>query len=158
MNFTKYCFFSFGVSRDRAMDCSHLDTHGSRVYFTNSRLCCSMLEKLLFSRSPTMCGGTRKILAISLIWNFLVSRNCACSGEMEIGVYFIPSSKTATLLALWLPPKVDCQLSLTLDGSFSVPGCSSTPLGCAPLAKNFAPYSSQAIAMPMAFFAMAMGE
>ena len=34
--------------------------------------------------------------------------NCACSGEMEIGVYFIPSSKTATLLALWLPPKVDC--------------------------------------------------
>ena len=43
-----------------------------------------------------------------------------------MGVYFIPSSKTATLLALWLPPKVDCQLSLTLEGSFSVPGCSST--------------------------------
>ena len=29
--------------------------------------------------------------------------------------------------------------------------------GAAPLAKNFAPYSSQAIAMPMAFFAIAMG-
>ena len=26
-----------------------------------------------------------------------------------------------------------------------------------PLAKNFAPYSSQAIAMPIAFFAIAMG-
>ena len=31
-------FFSSAVSSDRAMDCSHLDTHGSRVYFTNSRL------------------------------------------------------------------------------------------------------------------------
>ena len=140
------------------MDCSHRDTHGSSVYFTNSRLCCSMFEKEDLSRSPTICGGTRNILAISLIWNFLVSRNCACSGEMEMGVYFIPSSRTATLLALWLPPKVDCQLSLTRAGSLIVPGCSSTPLGCAPLAKNFAPYSSQAIAIPMAFFAMAMGE
>lgn len=71
------------------MLCSHRDTHGSSVYFTNSRLCCSMFEKLLFSKSPTMWGGTRKIRAISLIWNFLVSKNCACSGEMEIGVYFM---------------------------------------------------------------------
>lgn len=29
--------------------------------------------------------------------------------------------------------------------------------GCRPLEKNFAPYSSQAIAMPMAFFAIAIG-
>ena len=53
--------------------------------------------------------------------------------------------------------KVDCQLSRTRCGSLIVPGCSSTPPGAAPLAKNFAPYSSQAIAMPMAFFAIAMG-
>ena len=117
-----------------------------------------MLEKLDFSRSPTMWGGTRKIRAISLIWNFLVSRNCACSGEMPMGVYFMPSSSTAILLLLPLPPKVDCQLSRTRWGSLMVPGCSSTPPGAAPLAKNFAPYSSQAIAMPMAFFAIAMGE
>ena len=32
-----------------------------------------------------------------------------------------------------------------------------TPEGAAPLAKNFAPYSSVAMASPMAFFAMAMG-
>ena len=31
------------------------------------------------------------------------------------------------------------------------------PPGVAPLAKNLAPYSSQAMAMPMAFFAIAMG-
>lgn len=67
MNFTKYCFFSSGVSKDRAMDCSHRDTHGSRVYFTNSSDCCSIFENEDFSRSPTMCGGTRKILAISFI-------------------------------------------------------------------------------------------
>lgn len=64
------------------MPCSHRDTQGSRVYFTNSNDCCSILEKLLFSRSPTMWGGTRKMRAISLIWNFLVSRNCACSGDV----------------------------------------------------------------------------
>ena len=71
------------------MDCSQRMTQGSRVYFTNSRDCCSILEKLDFSRSPTMWGGTRKIRAISLIWNFRVSRNCACSGEMPMGVYFM---------------------------------------------------------------------
>src|SRR5574344_2127492 len=139
------------------MDCSQRITHGSRVYFTNSKDCCSILEKLDFSRSPTIWGGTLKIRAISLIWNFLVSRNCACSGEMEIGVYFIPSSRTATLLELELPPKAACQLSLTLCGSLMVLGCSNTPPGVAPLAKNLAPYSSQAIAIPMAFFAIAMG-
>lgn len=117
-----------------------------------------MLEKLLFSRSPTMCGGTRKILAISFIWNLRVSRNCACSGDMEIGVYFMPSSSTAILLLFAEPPKVCCQLSLTRDGSFIVPGCSNTPLGAAPFAKNLLPYSSVAIASPMAFFAIAIGE
>ena len=45
-----------------------------------------MLEKLDFSRSPTMWGGTRKMRAISSIWNLRVSRNCACSGEMEMGL------------------------------------------------------------------------
>lgn len=89
MNFMKYLCFSEGNSRERWIDCSHLTTHGSSVYFTNSRDCCSILEKLDFSRSPTICGGTLKIRAISLIWNLRVSRNCACSGEMEIGVYFI---------------------------------------------------------------------
>ena len=83
--------------------------------------------------------------------------NCACSGEMEIGVYFIPSSKTATFPEFADPPNWLCQASRTLDGSLIVPGCSSTPEGAAPLAKNLAPYSSQAIAMPMAFFAIAMG-
>ena len=39
-----------------------------------------------------------------------------------------------------------------------VPGCSSTPLGAAPFAKNFAPYSSVAIASPIAFLAIAIGE
>ena len=139
------------------MVCSQRITQGSRVYFTNSSDCCSILEKLDFSRSPTMWGGTRKIRAISLTWNFRVSKNCACSGEIPMGVYFMPSSRTAILLLLPLPPKVDCQLSRTRWGSLMVPGCSSTPPGAAPLAKNLAPYSSQAIAMPMAFLAMAMG-
>ena len=64
------------------MDCSHRDTHGSRVYFTNSRDCYSMLLKDDFSKSPIIWGGTRKIRAISSSWNFLVSRNCACSGDV----------------------------------------------------------------------------
>ena len=140
------------------MDCSHLTTQGSSVYFTNSRDCCSILEKLDFSRSPTMCGGTLKIRAISLIWNFLVSKNCACSGEMEIGVYLSPSSRTAILLLFAGPPNWLIHDSLTLCGSLIVPGCSSTPLGAAPFAKNLLPYSSVAIASPMAFFAIAIGE
>ena len=45
-----------------------------------------MFEKLLLSRSPTMCGGTRKMRAISSIWNLRVSKNCACSGLMEMGL------------------------------------------------------------------------
>ena len=61
----KYRAFSSFVSRARLMLCSQRVTHGSSVYLTNSRDCCSMLEKLDFSRSPTMCGGTRKIRAIS---------------------------------------------------------------------------------------------
>ena len=120
------------------MVCSQRTTQGSSVYFTNSRDCCSILEKLDFSRSPTIWGGTRKIRAISLTWNFRVSKNCACSGEMPMGVYFMPSSSTAILLLLPLPPKVDCQLSRTRWGSLMVPGCSSTPPGAAPLAKNLA--------------------
>ena len=117
-----------------------------------------MLLNELFSRSPIMWGGMRKILAISSIWNFRVSRNCACSGEIEIGVYFMPSSRTATLLELAEPPKAVFQLSRTRSGSFTTPGCSRIPPGVAPLAKNFAPYSSQAIAMPIEFLAIAMGE
>ena len=50
MNFTKYVFFSSGVRRDRCIDCSQRITHGSNVYFTNSNDCCSILEKLDFSR------------------------------------------------------------------------------------------------------------
>ena len=76
---------------------------------------------------------------------------------MEIGAYFIPSSRTATLFALAEPPKAACQDSLTFSGSFRTPGCSSTPPGAAPLAKNLEPYSSQAIERPMAFFAIAIG-
>jgi hypothetical protein len=37
-------------------------------------------------------------------------------------------------------------------------GCSKTPLGFALLRKNPAPYSSVAIAMPIGFFAIAIGE
>jgi hypothetical protein len=79
-------------------------------------------------------------------------------GEMAMGVYLSPSSSTAILLLLELPPKVDCQLCRMRSGSLMVPGCSRTPLGAAPLAKNFAPYSSAAIAKPTAFFAIAIGE
>ena len=140
------------------MDCSHRDTQGSRVYFTNSRDCCSMLLKDDFSRSPDQMRRHRKIRAYLIQLELPRSKNCACSGEIEMGVYFIPSSSTATLLAFPLPPKVLCQLSRTRLGSLIVPGCSSTPEGAAPLAKNFAPYSSQAMAMPMAFFAIAMAE
>lgn len=154
----KHRFFSSSVNSERESDCSQRITHGSSVYFTNSRLCCSILEKLDFSRSPTMCGGTLKIRAISLIWNLRVSRNCACSGEIEMGVYFIPSSSTATLPEFPLPPNCDCHASLTLVGSLIVPGCSSTPEGAAPFAKNLLPNSSVAIASPIAFFAIAIGE
>src|SRR5699024_12861766 len=50
------------------------------------------------------------------------------------------------------------QLSFTLCGSLIVPGCSKTPPGAAPLAKNFAPYFSVAITRPTAFLAIAIGE
>ena len=117
-----------------------------------------MLLKDDFSRSPIIWGGTRKIRAISSSWNFLVSRNCACSGEMEMGVYFIPSSSTATLIGV--PGSAKCPLPAFPHpaGIFNRPRMFQHPEGAAPLAKNFAPYSSQAMAMPMAFFAIAIGE
>ena len=158
MSFQPIVFFSSVVRSERESDDSHLITQGSSVYFTNSSDWCSMLENVACSRSPIMWGGMRKRRAISSVWNFLVSRNCACSGGIDIDVYFIPSSRTATLPALPLPPNCDCQASLILDGSFSVPGCSRTPVVAAPFAKNLAPNSSQAMAIPTAFFAMAIGE
>ena len=45
-------------------------------------------------------------------------------------------------------------LSMLPTTAFAAAGQSD---GAAPLAKNFAPYSSQAIAIPMAFFAIAIG-
>lgn len=39
----------------------------SRLNFTNSNDCCSMFENEDFSKSPIMCGGMRKMRAISLI-------------------------------------------------------------------------------------------
>nr|DAP75311.1 MAG TPA: hypothetical protein [Caudoviricetes sp.] len=44
----------FGEINTLAIDCSHLTSQGSKVYFTNSSDYCSILEKLDFSRSPTM--------------------------------------------------------------------------------------------------------
>lgn len=49
------------------MELSILLTHGSRVYFTNSMDWFSIFENVALSRSPTIYGGTRKILAISSI-------------------------------------------------------------------------------------------
>jgi hypothetical protein len=57
LNLKKYSFFSSCVRSARCIDCSQRQTHGSSVYFTNSSDCCSILEKLDFSRSPIMCGG-----------------------------------------------------------------------------------------------------
>lgn len=48
------CFFSDSDRRARLMDCFQRTIQGSKVYFTNSRDCCSILEKLDFSRSPTI--------------------------------------------------------------------------------------------------------
>ena len=46
---------------------NHLSAQGVIVCITNSRLCCSMFEKVARDRSPIMCGGTRKSLAMSVI-------------------------------------------------------------------------------------------
>ena len=62
-------------------------------------------------------------------------------------------SSTATLPEFPLPPNCDCQASRTLVGSLIVPGCSSTPEGAAPFAKNLLPNSSVAIAKPIALTA-----
>ena len=96
--------------------------------------------------------------AISSNWNLRVSRNCACSGEMEIGVYVIPSSRMATLFARLLPPNPASQEERIFSGSLTVPGIERTPEGFAPFLKKDAPYSSVAMAMPIEFFAIAMGE
>ena len=87
----------------------------------------------------------------------------ACIGSRIVkvfvaGFFFIPSSSTATFPLFALPPNCDIHASRTRAGSLIVPGCSRTPEGAAPFANNFAPYSSVAIARPIAFFAMAIGE
>ena len=60
----------------------------------------------------------RSLLTAEEKKNYFVKFNV--DGLLRGDYQSIPSSKTATLLALWLPPKVDCQLSRTLDGSFRV--------------------------------------
>lgn len=54
MNLMKYADFSSWENSALDIACSQRISHGSSVYFTNSKDCCSILEKLDFSRSPTM--------------------------------------------------------------------------------------------------------
>lgn len=56
------------------------------------------------------------------------------------------------------PPYAFVQLSRIFCGSFSTPGCSRTPAGCAPFLKKALPYRSTAMTAPSAFFIIAIGE
>ena len=116
-----------------------------------------MLEKLDFSKSPTMWGGTRKILAISLDLELPCSRNCACSARWR-GRVFQPLLKHSDFVAVCRAPELTHQESRTLwrvlDGSRML---QHTAWAARHLAKNLEPYSSVAMARPMAFFAIAMG-
>ena len=47
-----------------------------------------------------MCGGTRKMAAISLRWYLRVSRNWESFADREIRENFMPSSSSAVLWAL----------------------------------------------------------
>jgi hypothetical protein len=80
-----------------------------------------------------------------------VSRNCACSLEMEMGLKWRPSPARQFYDCSRSPDRRSSKDSLTFAGSLIVPGGSNTPPGFAPLAKNFAPYSSHAMAIPIAF-------
>jgi hypothetical protein len=77
------------------MLCSIFTSHGRSVCRTKSIDWCSMLLNVDLSRSPIMWGGTRKMRAISLSWNFRVSIYCASSMLMVSGVHVTPSSSTA---------------------------------------------------------------
>ena len=138
--------------------CSNRTSQGVSVCTTKFSDWFSILEKVALCKSWTICGGTRKIRQISSTPNCRVERNWLSSGGNEIDLYCIPSSSTATLWALFAPPYTNVQLSRIFCGSFKTPGCSSTPLGCAPFLKKEEPYFSTASVVPRLFFIMAIGE
>ena len=153
-----YCFFSSGFSSDRDSAASHRQTHGARLYITKFKLCSSMLLKVARSRFCTKWGGTRKMRQISSTVNFRVSSSWLSCGFTEIGVKRSPSSRMATLPLFRAPPYAALQDSRRRSTSLMTPGCSSTPMGAAPLAKYRPEYSSAASPDPMALRHAAMGD
>ena len=86
------------------MACSMRTSHGRMVWTAKEMFCDSIFENVARSRSPIMCGGTRKMRQISVTWNLRVSRNCAASLGMLMGVKVMDSSRMATLPELAEPP------------------------------------------------------
>ena len=143
---------SAGVSKSRAIACSCRTNHGLSVCMTNSSDWCSMLENVARSRSASRCGGTRNTRAISVTWNFRVSRNCASSGGIPIVLISMPSSRILTLCALvnpWYSPANDARSRSNPPGD-NLPGCFNSRPGRAPLLKKRLPNSSVARLRPMA--------
>ena len=79
-------------------------SQGRMVWTAKEMFWLSMLENVARSRSPIMCGGTRKMRQISVTWNLRVSRNCASLLGMDRGVNVMPSSSTATRPVFPEPP------------------------------------------------------
>ena len=93
--------------------------------------------------------------AISLRWNFLVSRNCASSGAIPSFVYVPPSSRIGTPCAFLSPVKFsrNCVFSRLNVSSDIFPGMVMKPPRLVPFPKNSDPNFSAAPARPMAALA-----
>ena len=78
------------------------------------------------------------------------------AGMLALGLAGVFQGRVNLSLFL-LPPYCTSHAALSFSGFFSIPGCSNTPDGAAPFLKNDAPKSSQAIAIPMEFLAIAIG-
>lgn len=103
----------------------------------------------------------RRQLAKSSVKKYQAMQNAVCRDGRAHGVFqFYGANRSGR----WAGRLIQLQNlpqnheSLTFAGSFKTPGCSNTPPGFAPLAKKLAPYSSQAIVIPTAFLAIAIGE
>jgi hypothetical protein len=131
LNLKKYSFFLLGAEKGSPHGLFPAgDPRVERVFHELQRLLFDVAERAFLKVADHVRRDAENPRYLVNLEFALVSRNCACSGEMEIGVYFMPSSRTATLLEFaGAAEGCEFQLSLTRSGSFTTPGCSKDSAG-----------------------------
>lgn len=119
--------------------CPHFDSHTPSAYVQNAVRIISTVFECLKNRYNLYMTA---VLFVILIW----------PNDISISHWTI-SFCLITVLAHQL------EVCRIVRSPFNnTPGCSSTPLGCAPFRNQLLPYFSTVSVVPSAFFIMAIGE